>query len=229
MDSLKLDSILEIVNEEKMKRDLHDYVPCYPMLRVIGNQLYIGVMLTHVRDDVWNIDSRIKPEYWCLMDIDTFNVLEFHCTKDKDFVIGKLRKKDFTNHQKELSMFEVRKTMEYEEYFMNDIKNGELPIQKKLAHFLNSEIEVDGEKVNINDYIMANIEGDIKAKVKELVDLVVVSKYSFITFYYDCLYRNIIQEYINEKKIDDEKIKLCIEIMNQYYYGVVGIDNFFYG
>ena len=110
---------------------------------------------------------------------------------------------------------------------MNDIKMDELPIQKKLSQVLNNELEVDGEKVNIQDYIMANIETDLKEKVKELVDLLVQSKYSSITFYYETLYNQIIREYKENNVINKEKMKLCIEIMNNYYYGVKGIDGFF--
>ncbi len=46
MDNLKLDRYLEIVNKEKLKKGLEDLIPLYPMLRVINNKLYIGVMLT---------------------------------------------------------------------------------------------------------------------------------------------------------------------------------------
>ena len=119
------------------------------------------------------------------------------------------------------------KTLEYQEYLMNDIKKDELPIQKKLSKVLNNELEVDEEKVNIQDYIMANIETELKEKVKELVDLLVQSKYSSITFYYETLYNQIIREYKENNVINKEKMALCIEIMNNYYYGVIGIKNFF--
>ena len=52
---------------------------------------------------------------------------------------------------------------------MNDIKNDLLPIQQKLSNILNNEIEVDGEKVNMNDYLIANIEEDLTTKINELV------------------------------------------------------------
>ena len=41
------------------------------------------------------------------------------------------------------------------------------------------------------------------------------------------LFKQIIKTYKDNKTIDTEKIKLCIEIMNNYYDGVIGIDNFF--
>ena len=228
MDNLNLDKILEIVNEEKNKRGLEEFLPLFPMLRIEDNKLYIGVMLSHKEDKIWDIESNLKTGYWTLLDINNLNVIEINNTEDKDYINGIVNdNKENKFNLKELSEYEVRKTLEYQEYLMNDIKMDELPIQKKLSKVLNNELEVDGEKVNIQDYIMANIETDLKGKVKELVDLLVQSKYSSITFYYETLYNQIIREYKQNNTINKEKIALCIEIMNNYYYGVTGIDNFF--
>ena len=227
MDKINLDSILDIVNEEKIKRGLDNYAPCYPMLRVENNKLYIGSILTNLKDNVWDIEEHIKGEYWCLIDVNTLEIVEFNKTSEKDYIVGELVSKNIDNEQKELSKYEVIKTQEYTNYLLNDIKNDNLPIQKKLSNILNHEIDVDGEKVNINDYIMANIEEDIKKKVKELVDLVIQTKYSNITFYYDELFNHIIREYKSNGSINRELINVCIEVMNNYYYGIVGINNFF--
>ena len=129
--------------------------------------------------------------------------------------------------KKEISKYTVEKTLQYKKYLMDDIKNDELPIQKKLSSILNNEIEIDGNNVNINDYLISNLEEDIREKVKELVEVLVCSKYGSLTFYYDNLFNQILNEYNNEKVIDKEKLRLCIEIMNNYYDGVIGIDNFF--
>lgn len=67
---------------------------------------------------------------------------------------------------------------------------------------------------------MANIEDELKEKVKELVDLLVQSKYSSITFYYNELYNQIITEYKDKGTINKDKINYCIEIMNNYYYAI---------
>ena len=228
MDNINLDKILEIVNEEKNKRGLEDYLPLYPMLRVEEGKLYIGVLLSHKEDKIWDIESSLIAGYWALLDINNLNVIEINKTEDKDYVNDTINYNKANKYNlKELSEYEVRKKLEYEEYLLNDIKMDELPIQKKLSKILNNELEVDGEKVNIQDYIMANIETELKEKIKELVDLLVESKYSSITFYYETLYNQIIREYKQNNTINKEKMKLCIEIINNYYYGVVGIDNFF--
>ena len=227
MTNLNLDKYLNIANEEKLKHGLKDYAPLYPMLRVDNNKLYIGIMFTNPSDNVWDVNEKIKPSYWILIDTKDLSIIEFNKTEEKDFVIGTLIPKDITNKQKEISKYTVEKTLQYEKYLIEDIKNDGLPIQKKLATILNDEIDVDGNKVNINDYLISNLEEDIKEKVKELVEVLVCSKYGSLTFYYDNLFSQIVNKYDNEGIIDKEKMKLCIEIMNNYYDGVIGIDNFF--
>ena len=226
MDNLKLERYLDIVNEEKVKRGLDNYIPLYPMLRVIDGKLYISVMLVNENDSVWNKNSNIKPEYWVLIDINTNTILEFNKTDEKDFVDGELILKEITKSE-EISKYMVNKTIQYRQYLLDDIKNDQLPIQKRLSDVLNNELDIDGEKVNANEYIMANIESDIKEKVNELVDLIIASKYNSITFYYDNLFNQIIDIYNKQDIIDEEKIKLCIDVMNNYYDGIAGIDNLF--
>ena len=88
-------------------------------------------------------------------------------------------------------------------------------------------MEIDGEKININDYLLSNLEEDVKSKINDLVDILIHSKYGSFTFYYDKLFTNIVNRFKKDNIIDNEKIKLCIEIMNNYYDGVIGIDNLF--
>ncbi len=227
MNNLNLDKYLNIVNQEKEKRGLTTYIPLYPMLRVENEKLYVGVMLTDEKDPVWSMDKQIKPEYWVLIDINEEKILEFNKTDEKDFVVGNFIPKNNDNKQQEISKYTVEKTLQYKNYLIEDIKNEELPLQKKLSSILGSEMEIDGEKVNINDYLLSNLEEEIKTKINDLVDILVQSKYGAITFYYDHLFTQIIHEYKSTKVIDHEKMKLCIEIMNHYYDGVIGIDNFF--
>ena len=227
MNNLNLDKYLNIVNDEKVKKGLTTYIPLYPMLRVENEKLYVGVMLTEDKDNVWSKEEHIKPEYWVLIDVNENKILEFNKTEDKDFVIGNLIPKNIDNKQQEISKYTVEKTLQYKNYLIEDIKNEELPLQKKLSSILGSEMEIDGEKVNINDYLLSNLEEDIKSKINDLVDILIQSKYGSITFYYDNLFNQIINNYKNNKIIDNQKVKLCIEIMNNYYDGVIGIDNFF--
>lgn len=227
MNNLNLDKYLNITNEEKIKRGLENFIPLYPMLRQENGKLYVGVMITDENDNVWSKDEQIKAEYWVLIDIKTDKILEFNKTEEKDFVCGKLIPKDTKNKEKEMSKYTVEKTLQYKNYLINDIKNEKLPLQKRLADVLGDNMEIDGENVNINDYLLSNLEEDIKQKIDDLVDILVQSKYGSITFYYDNLFKQIINDYKKDETISKDKIKLCIEIMNNYYDGVIGIDNFF--
>ena len=227
MNNLNLDKYLNITNEEKIKRGLENFIPLYPMLRQENGELYVGVMITDENDNVWSKDEQIKAEYWVLIDIKTDKILGFNKTEEKDFVCGKLIPKDTKNKEKEMSKYTVEKTLQYKNYLINDIKNEKLPLQKRLADVLGDNMEIDGENVNINDYLLSNLEEDIKQKIDDLVDILVQSKYGSITFYYDNLFKQIIDDYKKDGIISKDKIKLCIEIMNNYYDGVIGIDNFF--
>lgn len=131
MSNLNLDKYLNITNQEKIKRGLENFIPLYPMLRVENGKLYVGVMITDEKDNVWSKDKRIKAEYWTLIDIETDEILEFNETDEKDFVYCDLIKKDNSSKQKEMSKYIVEKTLQYKDYLINDIKNEKLPLQKK--------------------------------------------------------------------------------------------------
>ena len=115
----------------------------------------------------------------------------------------------------------------YKEYLKDDFKKFQAPLQKKLIDMLGNEVVVDGEKIDLNEYVFANIEKEIDEKLNELVKMLVWDKYGSIIFYYDILYAQVIEEYKNNNNINNEIIKLCAEIMNNYYAGVTYIDNLF--
>ncbi len=225
MDSL--DKYLNIVNEEKIKRGLDNYAPLFPLLRKEENKLYIGTLLTTDDDNVWEKGSNVKGSYWILIDPVSEKIVEFNKTEDRDFVIGDVIPKDIEDDQKEISKYTVKKVLEYKEYFLNDIINEELPLQKRLSNLLGTEIEVEGEKVSINDYIISCYEDNIKKHIDDFVKTLIGYKYGSYVEYYAILFNNIIDAYKKGKAIDIEKMKLCAEIMNNYYNGVTYIDNFF--
>lgn len=227
VNSLDLNVYLNMINEKNKELGLTNYIPLYPMLRVEKEKLYIGLMMVNEKANVWNMKESIKPEYWTLIDIDNNEILEFNKTEEKDFVIGNLIPKNTNNKEQEISKYIVKKTLQYKNYLIEDIKNEELPLQKKLSTVLGKNFEIEGEKVNINDYLISNSEEIIKMRINDLVDVLVQTKYGSITFYYDQLFSDIVNNYKQNKIIDIEKIKLCAEVMNNYYDGVIGIDNFF--
>ncbi len=227
MNDNSLDKYLNIVNDEKEKIGLGEYTPLYPMLRIENNRLYIGILMTSKTASVWDSNCEILPDYWVLIDIENEIILKVNKTADNSFVANNVIPKKNIDREKEISKYTVQKMLQYENYIIDDIKNDELPIQKKLSSILGDEITIDGNKVKINEYLLSNFGEEIKEKVKDLVDFIVNSKYSRITFYYEMLYNEILDEYKANYNIDKDKIKLCMEIMNSYYSGIIGIDNFF--
>ncbi len=222
-----LNVYMKIANEEIKKRGLKNIVPLYPMLRFYNDKLNIFIPFADKKDRVWDSDSEIKPKYWMLIDINTEEVLEFNETKEKDFIIDGLVIKKLNDKQKEITKYSIEKVSQYKKSIIEDIRKSELPLQKKLVSILGNEIDIDGEKVDINEFLLANFEEDINIKVNELVKVLIHSKYGSITYYYDILFEQVIEEYISMKSINVDKIKLCIEIMNNYYEGVIGIENIF--
>ena len=82
--------------------------------------------------------------------------------------------------------------------------------------------------LNLDKYLnIANLEKDIKEKIDALVSVLIHSKYGSITFYYDSLYKQIIEEYKTTNIINEKKIIHCIEIMNNYYDGLIAAENIF--
>ena len=152
---------------------------------------------------------------------------EMSGTVDKDFVIGKMIPKNTDNKQKEMAEYTLEKTLQYKNYLIEDIKKEQLPIQKQLACILGDELEIDGEKIKLNDYLLSNLEEEINSKIDELIHVLIWSKYGSITFYYDKLFAQILKEYKMNNTLNFEKIRWCIKIMNYYYDGVIGIDNLF--
>lgn len=221
-----LNKYLNIANEEKKKHGLDDYAPLYPMFRLEDGKLYVGVMLTSMDQNVWEINGSVIPKYWMLIDAKTNEVVKFN--EDSSYIEGDIIKKNNDDKQKEISKFIVEKKLQYKNYFLEDMKSDRLLlIQDKVASLLDNKVNVDGEEINIDEYLFSHVKDEVEDKINELVDILVTTKYGTITYYYDILVKNIVDEYVEKQIINKEKLKLCIEIMNKYYEGVIGIENFF--
>ncbi len=225
MNDEKLEKYLNKVNEEKVNKGLENFVPLYPMLKIKDNKLYVVVMLVKEDANVWDMNAKVVPEYEVLIDPLKEQVLSFSKTNLNDF--KNTNNEGKMNKEKEISKYTVQKTLEYKNYLLEDVKNEKLPLQRKLADIFGEDFQMDGENVNINEYLFATFEPEIKNKIDELVHLLVCSKYTSLTFYYNMIFQEIIECYKENQTIDREKIKLCLDIMNYYYDGVVGIDKIF--
>ena len=225
MNDEKLEKYLKKVNEEKVNKGLENFAPLYPMLKIKDNKLYVVVMLVKEDANVWDMNAKVVPEYEVLIDPLKEQVLSFSKTDLNDF--KNTNNEGKMNKEKEISKYTVQKTLEYKNYLLEDVKNEKLPLQRKLADIFGEDFQMDGEKFNINEYLFATFETEIKNKIDELVHLLVCSKYTSLTFYYNMIFQEIIECYKENQTIDREKMKLCLDIMNYYYDGVVGIDKIF--
>lgn len=227
---INVDKFLGIANKNKEKYGLNDdYCAMISMIRKDNDKLYVVVPFVKSDVKVWEKGSNIVPEYYSVIDPKKMKLLEFNKTMEKSFAINNIKKNSSDgSFEKEISKYIVDTKLKYKNYIRNDIKNNELlSYQNKVSKILNSA-EINGEKVSFNDYFYASFEKDINNKIDELIDLIAGVKYNSLTTYYDVLFTNIVNEYINDNEINEEKIKLACEMMNTYYPGLDGIDNIFY-
>ena len=219
------DKVLDIVNKEKTKRGLAEtHAPLVPTLIKRNNDLKILVLLTKCDDNVWDINENIKADYWVLLNVKTLEIEEFNKTSEKDY-IDKETKKASKDDTKEIVEYSINKKIVYKNYLKNDIINNSIPIQDKLAKLLDNKMKVDDEYVDLNSYITANIEKEVNEfidkVIDDLVDFAVRGKYTTITYYYEELFDRIIEEYINNNTISEDKLDGINEILTNYYVGVL--------
>lgn len=212
------DKILNIVNDAKKVKGLNNYAPLLPSIIRKDDDLKILVLLTKDEDNVWDIKENIKADYWVVLNIKTLKIEEFNKTSDKSYLT-----KDFIkanrDDAKEITKYMINKKIEYKEYFMADLVKESMIKQKKYSKL------IDDKYVNISDYIKADLEKEALSLIEDITDkmseLITRAKYSVITYYYDELFNRTVDEYLNDKKISEEKIDAIIEILKNYYVGVL--------
>ena len=133
----------------------------------------------------------------------------------------------FSKEQKELIKYEVNKRLQYNDYFMNDIKDEIIHSSNNILKRINNKIIVDNEEIDAKDYLIANITEEIEKQVENIISLVVNNKYSAIIYYYQTLIEEILTEYKKTNNINIEKMKLASNILDEYYGEVYGIKYFF--
>ena len=119
----------------------------------------------------------------------------------------------------------INKKIEYKKYFMDDLVKESMIEQEKYSKLIDDKIKVDDKYVNISDYIKADLEKEALSLIEDITDkmsdLITRTKYSVITYYYDELFNRTVDGYLNDKKISEEKIDAIIEILKNYYVGVL--------
>ena len=224
-----LDNFLSIANKVKLEKGLNDeYCAMLPMIQEKDNKLYVIVPFIKSDAKVWSKENQVVPEYWCMIDLINMGSVEFNKTCDKNFNDNELIPNTSNDSfNKEVSKYVVKAKMRYKEYIQNDIKSNDLLTYQKDVSRLVDNINMNDEKISLNDYFYANFEDDINEQIDKLVDLIALTKYNSLTTYYDLLFTNIINEYLDKNVINQEKIQVACNMMNTYYPGVNGINNIF--
>ena len=218
------DKILNIVNEEKKIKGLNNYAPLLPSIIRKDDDLKILVLLTKDEDNVWDIKENIKADYWIVLNIKTLKIEEFNKTSDRSYLTNDFIKAN-RDDAKEITKYMINKKIEYKKYFMDDLVKESMIKQEKYSKLIDDKIKVDDKYVNISDYIKADLEKEALSLIEDITDkmsdLITRAKYSVITYYYDELFNRTVDEYLNDKKISEEKIDAIIEILKNYYVGVL--------
>ena len=224
-----IDKYLEIANKNKVKYGLNDeYCALIPMLRTVDGRLYVVVPFVKVEEKVWDKGNDIISEYWSVIDPVSRELIEFNRTSEKSFIVGEVIK----NHgddsiNKEISKYVISTKLKYKEYIEKDLKNSSLLSYQQKVEDLVKILNINGEEIPLGDYFYATSEEEIDNQVDKLIDLIATAKYNSLTKYYDILFTNILDEYVNDKYVNNEKIYLACEMMNTYYPGIDAIDNIF--
>jgi len=213
--------------------DIKNGYTLFPMLRRDGNKLLLGSLVEGENNEVWSRNKVVRPQYWVILDMKDFSLIELNKTSEKDYMDSNIIPLDrefddeFTLESKNVAKFATAKKIQYKDYLMNDVKNEIINTQNKILDAIDNKIILDNEIIDARDYLIANVEAEISSKVQELVELIVNEKYSAIIYYYQCLIEEIIKEYLDKNTINIEKMKLAATILDTYYGSQYGIKYFF--
>ena len=219
--------------EQLKNKNLGNFYTLFPMLRKENDKLLLGTLVEIENEEQQKRGMISRPKYWIILDNDNYNILEFNKTKEKDYMdtniipLDKEYEDTFSKEQKELIKYEVNKRLQYNDYFMNDIKDEIIHSSNNILKRINNKIIVDNEKIDAKDYLIANITEEIEKQVENIISLVVNNKYSAIIYYYQTLIEEILTEYKKTNNINIEKMKLASNILDEYYGEVYGIKYFF--
>lgn len=220
--------IYEIIKEKNI-----DGISLFPMLRKENNKLLLGTLIEINNEELFNKNKVVRPKYWVILDENNYNLKEFNETKEKDYMDSNIIPLDkeyddtFKEEMKKVEKYSIDKKIKYSKYLMEDIKTEIINNQNKILDKIDNTLIVDDKRVDAKDYLIANIEGEINKKVKELVDIVQTNRYSTIIYYYQTLIEEILKEYKETSSINTEKMKLASTILDTYYGKAYGIKYFF--
>ena len=223
-----VNKIYKIIQNKKI-----DGVSLFPMLRKEQDKLYLGTLVEEVNPELLKHGKTTRPKYWMLLDINTKELVSFEKTSEKDYMksndipCDKVFDDEFQKTKDKLKQYELDKTVQYKNYLMSDMRKDFITFNQPLLDRIDGTIIVDGDKVSATDYLLANIEEELEEKIKELVGLLFINKYSSIIYYYQTILEEIVKEYQNTNNINMELMNLAMNILDVYYGTNYGIKDFF--
>ena len=219
--------------EQIKNKHLGDVCVLFPMLRKENDKLLLGTLVEINDEDQLKRLKKTRPKYWMILDNENYEMLEFNETSKKDYMdpsiipLDKEYDDTFAKEEKELIKYELDKRAQYTNYLLKDVKDEVINAESNILDAINHTLIVDDKEVCAEDYLIANIEEEIKKEIEELIKLVVNNKYSAIIYYYQTLIEEILKEYKKTKNINIKKMKLASTILSKYYGEVYGIKYFF--
>ena len=220
--------ILKIMDEKKIKG-----VTLFPMLRIEDDKLLLGSLIEKYNEDLFNRNKVVRPKYWIILDNNDYSLVELNKTAEKDYMETNLIPLDkeyddtFKKESKMIDKFTIDKKIQYKEYLMKDIESEIANTHNKILNSIDNTLIIDNEKVNATDYLISNVEEEIAKKTKEIVEFIVMNKYSAIIYYYQTLIEEILNEYKETNNINIDKMRLASTILDTYYGEAYGIKYFF--
>ena len=214
------------------EKKIEDGMILYPMLRVEDEILKIAIMIETKDEKLWNEKKMKRPHYWATFDINDKSLIELNDAYTKDYMktdnipLDLEYEDPWRIKNEEFDKFIIDKQIQYKEYLLKDIKQ-ELNNYSDILDAVDNKLIIDNEKVDAKDYILANIEDEVVEKAKDLTELVATGAFSFIDKYYQTIWNEIREEYIESGTINREKMDLASNIMDKYYGDKYGIKDLF--
>lgn len=208
-------------------------VTLFPMLRKEGDKLLLGSLIEENDEELFKKNKVVRAKYWIILDSNDYSLIELNKTEEKDYMdtkiipLNKEYEDAFREESKQIEKFTIDKKIQYKEYLMKDIEKEISGTHNKILNAINNTIIIDNERTNATNYLIANVEEAIENKTKEIVEFIVMNKYSAIIYYYQTLIEEILNEYKNTNIINIDKMKLASTILDTYYGEVYGIKYFF--
>ena len=211
------DELRDIAQKYINKKKKTEIILFDPIFRIEKDKLCLMHALVEFKDEASN-DFRIKrPTEWFIQDIITGEILDYYNIENYDFANVNILPLDslFENTGKSI-------VYDYNNYVVDSFRKWKENIKKELEIKINNtKYKLDREKVmQVNekiisprDYVLANLDDSLE-KMHDILfyDLGDAIRDAY-NLYYENLFENIRQKYIEENIIDQDLIKKYLNLI----------------